>query len=215
MTKQWMVTVVVVSAMLAGIANATEEAAKKEVKAVATNATLVNLQTALNAESNAKANYEAFAAKADTEGYKSVASLFRGFAKSDAMRAERHAAMIEKLGGKAKTGTEALVKVKTTKENLEATIAALTAEKDTLYPPFATQAETDKNEHAAMGFKGSVAIAGANIKICQKVLGELDAWKATGKTVLVCQVCTYVSIDPQLKNCPVCNAPREKFDVIK
>jgi rubrerythrin len=217
MTKRLMVTVAVLSMGLASLVNAAEAVAKKEAPAVAqpvANATLDNLQAAYNNESNAKARYEAFAAKADAEGYKSVASLFRGFAKSDAMRAERHAGMIEKLGTKA-TATIATVEAKTTKENLEATVLALTAEKDTMYPAFAAQAVTDKNEHAAMGFKGSVAIATENIKSCKKVLGELDAWKAAGKVVLVCQVCTYVSIDPQLVKCPVCAAPREKFDVIK
>jgi len=44
--------------------------------------TLDNLQTAYNGESNAEARYEAFAAKADEEGYKSVAALFRAAAKS-------------------------------------------------------------------------------------------------------------------------------------
>jgi rubrerythrin len=220
MTKQWIVTIAVASAMLTGIVYAADDAAKKpevtETKTVAAaNATLANLQVALNAESAAKTRYEAFAAKADAEGYKSVASLFRGFAKSDAMRAERHAGMIKQLGGTPNVGTESLAQVKTTKENLEATIVALTTEKDAFYPPFAKQADADKNEHAAMGFKGSVAIATANIKICQQVLGELDAWKAAGKTVLVCQVCTYVSIDPKIQSCPVCSAPRSKFDAIK
>jgi rubrerythrin len=205
MTKQWMVTVVVASAMLAGIANAAEEAA---------NATLTNLQAAYKNESNARSRYTIFASAADEEGYQSVAALFRAMARSEDMRAEKHAALIKTLGAEP-TSTPATVSPKSTKENLQATIAALTAEKDTLYPPFAKQADADKNERAAMGFKGSVAIAGSNIKICQQVLGELNAWKAPGKTVLVCQVCAYVSIDPQLKNCPVCNAPREKFDVIK
>ena len=43
--------------------------------------TLENMQAAFNGESNAHAKYLAFAARADSEGYGEVASLFRAAAR--------------------------------------------------------------------------------------------------------------------------------------
>jgi rubrerythrin len=60
--------------------------------------TLENLQAAFNGESNARAKYLAFAAKADEEGYAPVASLFRAAAAAEAIHAESHARVIKKMG---------------------------------------------------------------------------------------------------------------------
>src|SRR5512137_2342735 len=86
-------------------------------KALAKSITLDNLQAAYNGESNAKARYEAFAAKADEEGYKSVASAFRAAARSEELHAQKHAKQIEKLGGKP-TATIEKAEVGTTAQNL-------------------------------------------------------------------------------------------------
>jgi rubrerythrin len=177
--------------------------------------TLDNLQAAFNGESNAKAKYEAFAAKADEEGYKSVAALFRAASASETIHARKHAAAIKKLGAEPKMEA-AKPEVKSTKENLEAALAGESYEKDTMYPAFIKQAQADKNKGALMSFKGAMAAEAEHAKLYKQALAELDAWKPAGKAFMVCQVCGYTLLsDPALLKCPVCSAPKEKFTVIQ
>lgn len=176
--------------------------------------TLENLQAAFNGESNAKARYEAFAAKAEAEGYKSVASLYRATSKSEGIHAAKHAEMIKKAGAEPKATIEK-ADVKSTKENLEASIKGETYEKESMYPAFIKKAESDKNEGAARTFKGAMAAEVEHAKLYAQALKEIDSWKEAGKEFLVCQVCGFTSMDKNLKQCPVCSAPRSKFDVVK
>jgi rubrerythrin len=175
--------------------------------------TLDNLQTAYAGEAGAGARYEAFRRQADEEGYKSVAALFRAAAKSKGLRAAKSEAAIKALGGTAKA-PEAKPEVKSTKENLEAAVTEKAA-KEAAYPAFIKQAETDKNDKAVMVFKGDVGIEASLTPLFEQALKELDNWKAAGKEFLVCQVCAYVTSDSAIKQCPVCSAPRSKFDVVK
>jgi rubrerythrin len=176
--------------------------------------TLDNLQAAYHGESNAKSRYEAFAVKADEEGYKAVASLFRATSKSEGIHAAKHATAIKKLGAEPKVALEKH-EVKSTKENLEAAEKGETAEKDTMYPAFIKQAELDKNAGAAQSFKGAMASEVSHAKLYQQALKELESWKVANKDFLVCQICGFTSLDQALKKCPVCDSPRSKFDVVK
>jgi rubrerythrin len=182
--------------------------------ALAAGGTLANLQTAYQGESNAKARYEAFAVKADAEGYKSVAALFRATAHSEGIHATKHAAALKKLGAVA-TAEVAVPEVKSTRENLEVALKGETAERTAMYPEFIKQAEADNNGKAKMSFMGALAAETEHAKLYQQALNDLDGWKATGKTFLVCEVCGYTALDAGLKKCPVCAAPRAKFDFFK
>jgi rubrerythrin len=176
--------------------------------------TLENMQTAFNGESNAKAKYESFAVKADEEGYKSVAVLFRAAAKSEGIHAAKHEAAIKKMGGEAKATIEK-AEVKTTKENLEAALKGEIAEKESMYPEMIKKAEADKNTAALYSFKGALAAEKMHAEYYQQALKDLDGWKAAGKEFAVCQVCGYTTVDTKIPKCPVCAAPNSKFEVVK
>ncbi len=208
MIKKMMVGVVGVVVLCMGLVftmKAAEEAGKT---------TLDNLQAAFNGESNAKVRYEAFAVKADEEGYKSVASLFRAASKSEGIHAASHAVVIRKMGAEPKAAIEK-ADVKSTKENLEASIKGETYEKETMYPSFIKLAEADKNSDASTTFKRAMAAEVEHARLYSQALKELDAWKATGKEFLVCTVCGYTTMDMNLKVCPVSSTPRGKFDLVK
>lgn len=177
--------------------------------------TVDNLQAAFNGESNANAKYTAFALKADEEGYKSVAALFRATALSEGIHAKKHAAAITKLGAVPKADI-AKPDVKTTKENLEAALAGETYEKDTMYPDFIKLAQAEKVKGAVVTFKGAMAAEVEHAKLYKQALGELDAWKPAGKEFMVCQICGFTEPSgPALLKCLVCSAPKEKFTVVK
>ena len=176
--------------------------------------TIENLQAAYNGESNAKARYNDFAIKADEEGYKSVASLFRAASRSEGIHASKHAEVIKKLGAEPKADVQK-AEVKTTKENLEAALQGETSEKDSMYPAFIKQAETDKNSSAVRTFKTAMTAEIEHAKMYQQALKELDSWKAAGKEFLVCTVCGWTTMDGSIKKCIICAAPRSKFDSFK
>lgn len=177
--------------------------------------TIANLQKAFEMESTMKAVCEAYAKAADAEGYKGVGTLFRAMAESQAIRAGKRAAMIKKLGGELKPfKVVPPPEAKTTKENIETVIKASTDAKDTIYPAFATQAQTDAVDGAVISFKGASAVEAEAINLCQQALGNMEAWKSAVE-LYVCEVCSLVMKDKTLEKCPVCSAPRSKFDVIK
>ena len=122
--------------------------------------------------------------------------------------------MIKKAGADPKATIEKL-DVKSTKENLESSIKGETYEKESMYPAFIKRAEADKNSGAVMTFKGAMAAEVEHAKLFELALKELDSWKEAGKEFLVCQICGFTTMDKNLKQCPVCSAPRSKFDVIK
>lgn len=179
-----------------------------------TDAVIANLQKAHNGELNANVRYLEFAVKAEAEGYKSVAALFRAAADSESIHARNFAETITKLGALPKTEMEKPV-VKSTKENLEAALKGETAEKDTLYPAYAKHADKAKQADAAMFFKAAMAAETEHAKFFQQALDKMDDWKAAGKEFAVCQNCGNTVMGNPPKKCVVCDSPRSKFKIIK
>jgi rubrerythrin len=183
-------------------------------------ATLDNMIADHDSEYTANARYRAFAAKADEDGFKSVAALFRAAAKSEGIRADHQGITINKIGAFDRccgSGSTYLpFDVKTTRENLETAMKAGVAARITIYPAFIKQAEIDKNDGEVMIFKNALASEAGLVSLYEKALAELNSWKPAGKDFLVCQTCGYVTaFNPQLQKCPDCAAPLGKNDIVK
>ena len=188
--------------------------ADKAAPTAAPTATLENLQKAFSGESNAKARYEAFAKKADEEGYLGVASLFRTAAKAEALHAAKFEKQMVKLGAKAKL-VAVTPEVKTTKENLEAAIKGETDEATNMYVAFAKQADTDKNSDAARAFRGTAKVEGTHAALYTETLAKIEELKKAKKDYALCPVCGFIATaDAAIKKCPVCSEPREKFEIV-
>lgn len=195
--------------MAAAAASASEN--KAPVKAERT--TLENLQTAFNGESNAKARYEAFAVKAEAEGYKGAAALFRAAAFAEALHASKHAKVIESMGAVPVAEIKP-VKVRTTAKNLRSALAGETSEASAMYPEFIKKAKADKNDQAVMSFMGAMAAEKAHAKLYSLASANLKSWKAV-KKFIVCQTCGYTTDELDIKLCPVCAQPRSQFKEIE
>ena len=200
--KRWMTAVTGLAALLGG------------GLAGAAGTTLDNLQAAYSAESNGMAHYEAFAAKADAEGYKSVALLFRATADSVGIHARNLAGIIKKMKAEPKATPQPFV-VKSTRENLEASLKGDLSVEGSIYPAYMKQAEAEKKFEAAMAFEGNLKTETEHVKFFQAALGDLDGWKSGGKEIAVCQVCGYTVMGSVPARCAVCGSPREKFKKMK
>lgn len=159
-----------------------------------------NLATAFAGESQANRKYLAFARQAEKEGLAQIAKLFRAAAEAETIHALGHLA---NMGG-----------VKTTRENLEAAVAGETYEFTEMYPPMVEQAKAE-------GHKAKVLLDFANRaeKVHAGLFGQaLEAMKA-GKDlsrmdVYLCPVCGDVEFGEPPDRCPICGAPKAKYQKV-
>ena len=133
--KQFIVCLAVITSLSAVGFAAVMPAANKAV--------LQNLSDSYKRAAIDQANYAAFAVKADAEGYKKAAQLFRASADSKKVQLETIGKAITELGGKpdAKTGK---VTVKTTKDNLAWALKETNDEGNVVYPKYMQDAMPSK-----------------------------------------------------------------------
>ncbi len=161
-------------------------------------ATIDNLKDAFAGESQANRKYLAFAKKAEADGFKQVARLFRAAAEAETIHAHAH---LRAMGG-----------VKSTAENLQAAVEGEGYEFQKMYPPFVAQAEAEGNKAALVSFRNALAVEEVHHGLYAGALEAVKAGKDLGgATIWVCPVCgdTFVGAAPDV--CPVCGVKHDKF----
>src|SRR3972149_2490875 len=93
-----------------------------------------NLKNAFAGESQANRKYLAFAKKAEDEGFKQAAKLFRAAAEAETVHAHAH---LRVMGG-----------VRSTKENVQAAIGGETHEFTKMYPQMIDEAKKEGNKQS-------------------------------------------------------------------
>ena len=157
-----------------------------------------NLNTAFAGESQANRRYLFSAEKADKEGQKQVARLFRAAAEAETVHAHNH---IDVLG-----------EIKSTKENLEAAIGGESYEFTKMYPDFLAVAKSEKNEAAERSFDLANKVEKIHHSLFQKALKGLESGGTSAdKAFFVCQVCGNTVEGEAPEKCPICGAPRSQF----
>jgi rubrerythrin len=177
--------------------------------------TLDNLQAAFNGESNAHANYLAFATKADAEGFAPVASLFRAAARAEEHHARNHSEVIRKLGA-TPVAIIAPPAVKSTRENLEAAIQGETYERDVMYPTFIAKARQDGEHEAVNTFQLALAVETEHAQLYTDALKNLESLRGGKPAVYyVCPFCGSTTPKAGFGLCPVCSTPEDEFEEIR
>jgi len=178
-----------------------------------TAATLDNLQEAFNGESNAHHRYAAFAKKADEEGYRQVASLFRAASRAEEIHANNHAAVIRLLGAEPKATIE-MPNVRTTKENLAAAIEGEIYERDKMYPPFVEEAKASKNSAALKTFTYALQTEAEHARLYAVAVENLDTMRGKAATYYACSVCGYTTEKLDFLRCLVCGITKDKYEAV-
>jgi rubrerythrin len=176
-------------------------------------ATLANLQTAYNGETNAQGRYLAFAREADEEGYAPVVSLFRAAARAEEIHAGNHAEAIRHLGARPKASAEAVI-VQSTRENLEAAVKGESYERDEMYPAFLHQARSDGIPSAARTFHLAKKAETEHAALFSLTLHELERLRGDSVVYYVCPVCGFTSSKADGTRCPVCATPVNRFEKV-
>lgn len=186
---------------LAGVANAA--------------ATLENMKTAFDGESNAHLRYLAFAQRAETEGYGEIASLFRAAARAEQIHAANHAEVIKEMGGGLPQARIEVLTIRTTRENLEAAIKGETYERDTMYPDFLRQARADTNTRAVRSLNYAKTAETEHARLFTEALSKIDRLKNTTQTIYyVCPTCGFTVRETTFSKCPSCFTRSETFETV-
>lgn len=157
-----------------------------------------NLKEAFAGESQANRKYLAFAKKAEQEGHKQVAKLFRAAAAAETVHALNHLEVMDGVGSTA--------------DNLKAAIAGEYAEFNQMYPGFIAEAKTDGNKKASYSFNLANRVEQVHHGLFQTALQAIVSGKAPAdKTYYVCQRCGNTLEDATSDSCPVCGALKSEF----
>ena len=154
-----------------------------------------NLMAAFAGESQANRKYLAFAKKAEKEGFKQVARLFRAAAEAETVHAHAH--------------LRALGAIKSTKENLAEAIAGETHEFKNMYPPMIEEAKKEGNKAAERSFSYANEVEKVHAALYQKALDLMD--KMEECSYHVCSVCGHTVEGHAPDKCPVCGANANAF----
>jgi len=154
-----------------------------------------DLKEAFAGESQANRSYLAFAKKAEEEGYKQVAKLFRAAAEAETVHAHNH---LRELAG-----------IRSTKENLEAAISGESFEFQKMYPAMIADAKDEGVKGAERSFTIANEVEKVHAALYQKALDELG--KNVDHDYYICKVCGYTAEDGAPDVCPVCGARKVAF----
>lgn len=157
-----------------------------------------DLQEAFAGESQAFRKYLVFAMKADAEGFKNAAKLFRAAAEAEAIHAHNH--------------LKALGAVKSTRENLGAAIGGETFEFEKMYPRMIEDAKAEGHAQALRSFQYAIDSERGHAELFKKALAALEEKAET--SYYVCEVCGYTVEGDALDECPLCKAKRKAFKKI-
>ena len=155
-----------------------------------------NLKEAFAGESMANRKYLAFAEKAEQEGYKSEAKLFRAAAAAETVHALNH---LRVMGG-----------VSSTANNVKNAIDGETVEFRDMYPRFIEAAKKEKASDAAiLSFDVANKVEKIHAGLYKKALDNLGRNEEVD--YYVCQICGNTVERNAPEKCPICNAPKEMF----
>jgi len=153
------------------------------------------LNQAYVGEAKAALRLKVFADKAEQEGYKQLARLFRVIAFSE----EIHGARALRI----------LKEIKSTEENLAASFESETKVAEIAYDRFVKLAEEAGDKGAVLHFSQSRDVEETHAKLYKQAMAHFMEERETN--YYVCKVCGYVADGVLPDECPVCGAKKEQF----
>ncbi len=157
------------------------------------------MNEAFAGESQANRKYLAFAEKADQEGYRQVAKLFRAAAAAETVHALNHLRVMGAVGK--------------TRDNLNGAIAGETSEFRDMYPKFIEEAKKEKASDAViLSLDVANKVEKIHAGLYKQALDNLGKNKEAD--YYVCSICGNTVENGAPERCPICNAPKEMFKKI-
>ncbi len=158
------------------------------------NKTMENLMAAFAGESQANRKYTAYANKAEAEGKKNAAKLFRAAADAETLHALKEFEIAGKVG--------------TTADNLKDAVAGETHEYKDMYPGFVKTASAEGNKAAVRTFTYAMKAEEVHARLYEEALKNIDSEQEV--FYYLCPVCGNIELAVP-ENCPICGVPGSKF----
>lgn len=181
-------------------------------------ATVRNLLTAFECESNASARYTAFAEKADSEGLHGTAGLLRSIARSEQIHASNYARVIRQLGGEPEGQIEA-VEVSNTLDNLIVALGDEIYEIESMYPRLlAENCRSDNSAGRTLAWALEAEKTHARLlieEIGRIETSNLDPQAVAQAEFYVRPVCGIVARIPEPDRCWACNRFCATFETVR
>lgn len=143
-------------------------------------ATVVNLQRAFQAEVQAAEAFNAFARRAEQEGFRRAARLLRAVALGEQAHARSHGEVLRALGAEPRA-PRAEVELRGTRENLAAAIAREDFERAVLYPTLLGDARELGDPTPVRTFSVAMLVERAHLELLRTALTELSAGGAADR----------------------------------
>ena len=160
------------------------------------------LTNAVIGERQAIARYNAYAVKADEEGYLGAGSLFRACAKAESIHLRRFTALMIERNLALPPEAAVKVDVGSTRENLQDAFSAETGERDGAYLHAIRVANDDHDEAVAKTFDETRDVEVEHANLCSDALRNFADMKAP-REYFVCERCGYTT-NVRLPLCPSC-----------
>lgn len=160
-----------------------------------------DLKDAFAGESQANRKYLAFSKKAEQEGYKRAARMFRAAAAAETVHAHSH---LRELAG-----------VKSTRENLLEAITGESYEFQSMYPGMIEDAKAEGRTGALKSFEYANAVEKVHAALYKQVLDSLEKDRGRDTEFHVCQVCGYTVEGDAPDECPVCKSKKQAFTKVE
>lgn len=160
------------------------------------------VERALANERTAAARYEAYAAKADEDGYAGAAALFRAQARAERTHAERFLSLLRSDGGPIPPEPAVAPRTDATDDNLRAAALAERSERDGIYREAVDVCKLHDAADVAKIFDETRDTEVEHANLCNAAARDLQSMK-DAKTFYVCGKCGYTT-DVKLPYCPAC-----------
>lgn len=156
-----------------------------------------NLKSAFAGESQAHTRYLIFSEKAEEEGFKNVARLFRAIAYAEQVHATNH--------------YNVLGMIRNTAENLQEAINGETFEVNEMYPAYNVIAKLQDERGAQRTTEWALQAEKIHAAIYQKARQAVESGRDVQvDSIYVCSICGYTS-EEEIERCPICGAPKERI----
>jgi rubrerythrin len=156
--------------------------------------TFQNLMEAFAGESQANRKYLAYAQKAEADGKKNAAKLFKAASDAETLHALKH--------------FEVAGKIKTTEDNLQDAVNGENHEYQSMYPEFLEVAKEEGNKEAIRTFTFALKAEEVHANLYKEALENLDNEEEV--FYYLCPVCGNIEKSRPDK-CFICGVPGDKF----
>jgi rubrerythrin len=181
--------------------------------------TISVLQNAYRGEIRAYRTYTAYAKKANSENYPSIAQLFCALAASESIHARNFMKLLSELGAEMKESPKREIEVSSTKKNLKHATQVELKEIDERYPSFLERIKPEKHEAAIQ----NIMYAWESEKQHRDLIKQIQSGTGIFFGVLakkieeapdhyfVCQQCGSTLVELPRDNCPICKGSVSQY----